>query len=194
MSELPSRAEALAIVQEYTESENLRRHMYAVEAAMRAYAGKLGEDPERWGVTGLLHDFDYERWPNDAHAPDREHPSEGVRILRERGVPEDVLQAILAHADYTGVPAETVMAKALRAVDELAGFIVACALVRPNRLADLKAKSVKKKMKDRSFAAAVNRDEMTSAAEELGVEMGEHIDFVVAAMRPIAAELGLEPQ
>jgi len=193
MSELPSRDEALAIVHEYTESENLRRHMYAVEAAMRAYAKKLGEDPERWGVTGLLHDFDYERWPNEALASDREHPSEGVRILRERGVPEDVLQAILAHADYTGVPAETVMAKTLRAVDELAGFIVACALVRPNRLADLKAKSVKKKMKDRSFAAAVNRDEMMSAAEELGVEMGEHIDFVVAAMRPIAAELGLEP-
>jgi putative nucleotidyltransferase with HDIG domain len=191
MSEIPSRDEALAIVHEYTQSENLRRHMYAVEAAMRAYAGQLGEDPERWGVTGLLHDFDYERWPNDERHADREHPSEGVRILRERGVPEDVLQAILAHADYTGVPAETGMAKTLRAVDELAGFIVACALVRPNRLADLKAKSVKKKMKDRSFAAAVNRDEMTSAAEELGVEMGEHIDFVVAAMRPIAAELGL---
>jgi len=194
MSELPSRDEALAIVHEYTESENLRRHMYAVEAAMRAYAEKLGEDPERWGVTGLLHDFDYERWPNEALASDREHPSEGVRILRERGVPEDVLQAILAHADYTGVPAETVMAKALRAVDELAGFIVACALVRPNRLADLKAKSVKKKLKDRSFAAAVSREEMLGAAEELGVEMGEHIDFVVSAMRPIAAELGLEPQ
>jgi putative nucleotidyltransferase with HDIG domain len=193
MSKLPSRDEALAIVHEYTASENLRRHMYAVEAAMRAYAEKLGEDPERWGVTGLLHDFDYERWPNDAHAPDSEHPSEGVRILRERGVPEDVLQAILAHADYTGVPAQTPMARALRAVDELAGFIVACALVRPNRLADLKAKSVKKKMKDRSFAAAVNREEMANAAEDLGVDMGEHIDFVVAAMRPIAAELGLEP-
>ncbi len=193
MSELPSRDEALEIVREYTESENLRRHMYAVEAAMRAYAGKLGGDAERWGITGLLHDFDYERWPNDGHSADREHPSEGVRILRERDVPEDVLQAILAHADYTGVPAETTMAKALRAVDELTGFIVACALVRPNRLADLKAKSVKKKMKDRSFAAAVNREEMVTAAEELGVEMGEHIDFVVAAMRPIATELGLEP-
>jgi len=194
MSELPSRDEALAIVHEYTQSENLRRHMYAVEAAMRAYAGKLGEDSERWGVTGLLHDFDYERWPNDAHHADQEHPSEGVRILRQRGVPEDVLEAILAHADYTGVPAETAMAKTLRAVDELAGFIVACALVRPNRLADLKAKSVRKKMKDRSFAAAVNREEMATAAEELGVDMSEHIDFVVASMRPIAAELGLEPR
>jgi putative nucleotidyltransferase with HDIG domain len=193
MSELPSRDEALAIVHEYTQSENLRRHMYAVEAAMRAYAAKLGEDSERWGVTGLLHDFDYERWPNDAHHADQEHPSEGVRILRQRGVPEDVLEAILAHADYTGVPAETAMAKTLRAVDELAGFIVACALVRPNRLADLKAKSVRKKIKDRSFAAAVNREEMAAAAEELGVDMSEHIDFVVASMRPIAAELGLEP-
>ena len=193
MSALPSRDEALALVHEYTQKENLRRHMYAVEAAMRAYAEKLGEDTERWGITGLLHDFDYERWPNDALQADREHPSEGVRILRESDVPEDVLQAILAHAAYTGVPADTIMAKALRAVDELAGFIVACALVRPNRLADLKAKSVKKKMKDRSFAAAVNREEMRDAAEELGEEMGEHIDFVVGAMRPIAADLGLEP-
>lgn len=194
MSELPSRDEAVALVHEYTQNVNLRRHMYAVEAAMRAYAEEMGEDQERWGVTGLLHDFDYERWPNDDRQPDREHPSEGVRILRERGVPEDVLEAILAHADYTGVPAESRMAKTLRAVDELAGFIVACALVRPNRLADLKAKSVKKKLKDRSFAAAVNRDEIREAAEELGVELGPHIDFVIGAMRPIAGELGLEPQ
>jgi len=194
MSELPSRDEAIALMHEYTQNLNLRRHMYAVEAAMCAYADEMGEDRERWGVTGLLHDFDYERWPNDDHLPDREHPSEGVRILRERGVPEDVLQAILAHADYTGVPAESRMAKTLRAVDELAGFIVACALVRPNRLADLKAKSVKKKLKDRSFAAAVSREEIRGAAEELGVELGQHIDFVIGAMRPVAAELGLEPQ
>ncbi len=192
MSDLPTRNEALAIVEEYTKSENLRKHMYAAEAAMRAYATRFGEDPDRWGVTGLLHDFDYERWPNEAHAPDREHPSEGVRRLRERGVPDDVCQAILAHAEYTGVEPDSRMALALRAVDELTGFIVACALVRPRRLADLTAKSVRKKLKDRSFAAAVSREEMRSAAEALGVDMSEHIDFVIEAMRSIADQLGLE--
>jgi putative nucleotidyltransferase with HDIG domain len=188
---LPSRAEALALVEEYTDNLNLRRHMFAVEAAMRAYAGKYGEDPERWGLAGLLHDFDYERWPNDEHAPDREHPSEGVRILREQGYPEDILHAILAHADYTGVPAQTHMDRALRAVDELTGFIVACSLVRPHGIMDLEPRSVKKKMKDSSFAAAVDRDEMRAAAEELGEEWTEHVTFVIGAMRGIVDDLGL---
>lgn len=191
MSAIPSRDEALALVHEYTENENLRRHMLAVEAAMRAYAERYGEDPDLWGVTGLLHDFDYERWPNDEHLPDREHPSAGVSILRERGVSEEILEAILAHAEYTGVEARTRMAKALRAVDELTGFIVACALVRPNGILDLKPKSVKKKMKDRSFAAAVDREAMVAACEELGEEMPEHIGFVIEAMRVIADRLGL---
>ncbi|MEJ2319620.1 MAG: HDIG domain-containing protein [Gemmatimonadales bacterium] len=192
MSEIPSRGEALAIVHEYTENENLKKHMYAVEAAMRAYARKFEEDEERWGLTGLLHDFDYERWPNPNHSPTEEHPSAGQEILREQGVPDDVLRAIMSHAEYTGVVPETRMEKTLRAVDELTGFIVACALVRPNGISDLKPKSVKKKMKDRSFAAAVDREAMGTAAEELGVEMTEHIQFVIEAMREIAGDLDLE--
>lgn len=192
MSPVPSREEALALVHEFTGNENLRKHMYAVEAGMRAYAEKLGEDPDLWGVTGLLHDFDYERWPNHEHRPEEGHPSAGVAILRERGVDEEICRAILAHAGYTGVPAESRMAKALRAVDELTGFIVACALVRPNGIMDLKAKSVKKKMKDKSFAAAVDREAIRRECEELGEELGAHIDFVIGAMRGIAGELGLE--
>lgn len=192
MSDLPSREEALAIVHEYTANENLRKHMYAVEAAMRSYARHFGEDEERWGVTGLLHDFDYERWPNAAHSPTEEHPSTGQPILREHGVPEDVLRAIMSHAEYTGVEPETRMEKSLRAVDELTGFVVACSLVRPNGIVDLKPKSVKKKMKDRSFAAAVDRDAMRVAADGLGVEMTEHIQRVIEAMRDIAGDLGLE--
>lgn len=189
---LPPRAEALALVEEYTENVNLRRHMFAVEAAMRAYAEKYGEDPERWGLAGLLHDFDYERWPNDERAPDRGHPSEGVRILREKGYPEDICQAILAHArEYTGVEPETRMATALCAVDELTGFLVACSLVRPHGIMDLKPRSVKKKMKDSSFAAAIDRDEMRAAAEELGEEWSEHVAFVIGAMRGIVDELDL---
>ena len=188
---LPSRAEALALVEEYTDNVNLRRHMFAVEAAMRAYAEKYGEDPERWGLAGLLHDFDYERWPNDDQAPDREHPSEGVRILREKGYPEDILHAILAHADYTGVPAESRMDRTLRAVDELTGFLVACSLVRPHGIMDLAPRSVKKKMKDSSFAAAVDRDDMRLAAEELGEEWTEHVTFVIDAMRGIVDDLDL---
>jgi putative nucleotidyltransferase with HDIG domain len=188
---IPTRDEALALVHEYTESPSLRRHMLAVEAAMRAYARKYGEDEDRWGVTGLLHDFDYERWPNDAHAADSEHPSTGVAILRERGVDEDVLDAIMAHADYTGVVATTRMAKALRAVDELTGFIIAVALVRPTKLIGMGAKSVRKKMKDRAFAAAVSREEMTENCEALGEEMSEHVAFVIGAMQGVADELGL---
>ena len=192
MSEIPSRAEALAIVHEYTENENLRKHMYAVEAAMRAYARKFEEDEERWGITGLLHDFDYERWPNPDHSPTAGHPSAGQEILRKRGVPDDVLRAIMSHAEYTGVDPETRMEKTLRAVDELTGFVVACSLVRPNGIRDLKAKSVKKKMKDRSFAAAVDREAMRAAAEDLDADMTEHIQFVIDAMREIAGDLDLE--
>jgi putative nucleotidyltransferase with HDIG domain len=191
MTHVPSREEALALVHEYTENENLRKHMYAVEAAMRDYAHRYGEDPERWGVTGLLHDFDYERWPNHEHDPERGHPSEGVRILRERGVPEDICQAILAHAEYTGVEPETRMARALRAVDELTGFLVACALVRPGGITDLEPRSVKKKMKDRAFAKGVDREQMREACEALGEDFTEHVAFVIGSMRRIAAELGL---
>ena len=188
---LPSRAEALRLMHEYTQNENLRRHMLAVEAAMRAYARKFGEDEELWGLTGLLHDFDYERWPNEAHHPTEEHPSTGVAILRDKGYPEEMLRAILGHATYTGTPRESRMAKALFAVDELTGFLTACALVRPNGITDLAVKSVKKKMKDPAFARAVDREEMQEAAAELGEPFEAHVAFVIDAMRGIAPELGL---
>ena len=188
---VPNRDEALALVDEYTESPSLRRHMLAVEVAMRAYAQKYGEDADLWGVTGLLHDFDYERWPNDAQTPDQEHPTTGVTILRKKNVDEDILHAIMAHADYTGVKASSLMARALRAVDDLTGFLVACALVRPTKLQGMKAKSVRKKMKDKAFAAAVSREEMRQNCEELGEDMGEHTTFVIEAMQGIAGELGL---
>jgi putative nucleotidyltransferase with HDIG domain len=166
--------------------------MLAVEAAMRAYARKFGEDEEQWGLAGLLHDFDYERWPNEEHAPDRGHPSEGVRILRSMGVPEPVLQAILGHANYTGVPRETLLAKALFAVDELTGLITATALVKPSRsLNEVDARSVRKKMKDKAFARAVSREDIVAGAAELGVDLDEHIQFVIEAMRSRAALLGL---
>jgi len=187
-----TRDEALALMQEYTESDALRKHMYAVEAAIRAYARKYDEDEEEWGVVGLLHDFDYERYPNDARSPTEEHPSFGVGVLREKDLPEPMLQAILGHASYTGVPRESLMAKALFAVDELCGFLIACALVRPSRsLADLKVKSVKKKIKDKAFARAVSREEMQQGAEELGVPFDEHVQFVIEALRPIEDRLGL---
>jgi putative nucleotidyltransferase with HDIG domain len=192
MSDIPTRADALALMHEYTRNENLRKHMYAVEAAMAAYAARYGEDDALWALTGLIHDFDYERWPNDAHSPTEEHPSTGVAILQERGFPEEMLDAIMAHAEYTGIPAETRLARALRAVDELAGFVVACSLVRPNGIADLTAKSVKKKLKDRSFAAAVDREAIREGTEQLGEDLTEHIDFVIEAMRGIADTLELE--
>jgi putative nucleotidyltransferase with HDIG domain len=190
---LPTRDDALAIVREYTASESLRKHMLAVEAAMRAYAEKFGEDPERWGLAGLVHDFDYERFPNDAHSSTEEHPSEGVRILRARGWPEDILQAILGHATYTNVARETTMARALFAVDELTGLVTATALVRPSKsLHEVDAKSVRKKMKDKAFARGVNRDDVILGAQELGVDLDAHIQFVIDAMRTRAAELGLQ--
>jgi len=190
---LPPRADALALMHEYTASDSLRKHMLAVEAAMRAYADHFGEDPDRWGLAGLLHDFDYERYPNASHSPDAEHPAEGVRVLRARGYPEDVLQAVLGHATYTGVPRETRMARALFAVDELAGLITATALVRPSRsLNDLDARSVRKKMKDRAFARGVSREDVTDGAAGLGIALDEHIAFVITAMQRIAPALGLD--
>ncbi len=189
MSNMPTREEALALMHEYTENVNLRKHMYAVEAAMRSYARKYGEDEQVWGVTGLIHDFDYERFPNEALSPTEEHPSSGVAILRERGWPDEVLHAVMAHAEHTGVKPETRMANTLRAVDELTGFVIACSLVRPTGISDLRAKSVKKKMKDRSFAAAVNREEIREYTEVIGEDLTEHIDFVIDAMRGIADTL-----
>ena len=189
---LPSRADALALMHEYTQSDSLRKHMLAVEAAMRAYAVKFGEDPDRWGLAGLIHDFDYERYPNAEHSPTEGHPAHGVRVLRERGWPDDILAAIMGHGTYTGVARETLMAKALFAVDELTGLVTATALVRPSRsVNEVDAKSVKKKMKDKGFARGVNRDDVLLGAQELGVELDDHIQFVVDAMRGVADSLGL---
>jgi len=189
---LPSREDALALVHEYTASDSLRKHMLSVEAAMRAYAGKFGEDPERWGLAGLVHDFDYEKFPNAAHSATEEHPAEGVRILRSKGFPEDILQAILGHATYCNVPRETRMAKALFAVDELTGLITASALVKPSRsVHEVEASSVRKKMKDKAFARGVNRDDVINGAAELGVPLDEHIAFVIEAMRGVAPSIGL---
>ena len=193
MTTLPARADALALVNEYTASESLQKHMLAVEAAMRAYAEKFGEDAERWGLAGLLHDFDYERWPNAAHSPTEEHPAEGVRILRALGYPEDILEAILGHATYSGVPRESRMAKALFAVDELTGLVTATALVRPTRsIHEVEVRGVRKKMKDKAFARGVSREDVIAGAAELGVDLDEHIQFVIDAMRHVAPSLGLE--
>jgi putative nucleotidyltransferase with HDIG domain len=183
-----NREESWELLCEWTESDSLRKHMLAVEAGMRAYARKFGEDEEKWGITGLLHDMDYEKHPT----PD-EHPMVGVRELESKGYPEDVLHAIKAHADYLDVPRDTLMAKTLYAVDELSGFIVACALVRPEGLEGLRAKSVRKKMKQKSFAAAVNREDIVRGAEELGVDLNEHIEFVAGALRDRSDVLGLVP-
>ncbi len=173
----------------WTESDSLRKHMLAVEAAMRAYARCFGEDEEKWGITGLLHDMDYEKHPT----PD-EHPMVGVRELESRGYPDDVLHAIKGHADYLDVSRDTLMSRTLYAVDELSGFIVACALMRPEGLENMKARSVRKKMKQKSFAAAVNRDDIVRGAEELDVELNEHIEFVAEALRERSGELGLTPR
>ncbi len=181
------RNEAINIVHEYVKNENLVRHMLAVEAAMRFYAEKYGENQDTWGITGILHDFDWE-----IHPTLEEHPLAGAPILRERGVPEDIVRAILSHADHTGIPRETRMEKALYACDEITGLITAVALVRPSRsLLDLEASSVKKKWKDRAFAAGANREEIAKSAEEFGIELWEHVGNVILAMRRIAPELGL---
>ena len=180
------RESAVAIVNEYISNENLIRHMLAVEAAMRFYADKLEQDQDLWGITGLLHDFDWEIHPNL-----EEHPTAGVPILREKGVPDEIIQAILSHADHTGVPRTTLMQKGLYACDEITGLITAVALVRPSRsLDDLKIKSVKKKWKDQRFAAGANREEIAQAAEDFGVELWEHVGNVLLAMRGIGGELG----
>jgi putative nucleotidyltransferase with HDIG domain len=181
-----NRDAALTILKEYTKNDALLKHMYAVESAMRAYARKFNADEEEWGIVGLLHDFDYEMYPN---APD--HPLKGSEILREKGYPEAVRRAILGHASYTGVPRDTQMAKALFACDEICGFIMACSVIRPNKIADLEVSSVKKKLKDKGFARNVNRDEVTQGAEELGVPLDEHIRFVIDAMKSISPALGL---
>jgi putative nucleotidyltransferase with HDIG domain len=182
-----TRDEALAIVHEYIKNENLFKHMLSVEAAMRFYAEKYGEDVELWGNTALLHDFDWE-----IHPTAEQHPAEGAPILRERGVPEVMVRAILSHGDNTGVTRDSLMEKALNACDEITGMITAVALVRPSRsLYDLEPSSVKKKWKDKAFAAGANREEMEHAAQEFGVELWEHVGNVITAMRRIAPELGL---
>jgi putative nucleotidyltransferase with HDIG domain len=183
-----NRADAFALLSEYTQNPSLIKHMLAVEAAMRAYARKLGEDEERWGIVGLLHDFDYERWPD---APD--HPLKGAEILRERGYPDDLIYAIKSHADYLpDCPRVHLIDKALYACDELAGLITAAALVRPNGITDLKAESVKKKMKSKGFAKGVKREDVERGATDFGVELTSHIQFVIDAMKLHAVVLGLE--
>ncbi len=182
-----TRLEALELLHAYTESESLRKHAYAVEAAMRAYARRMGADEERWGLVGLLHDFDYERWPQP---PD--HTREGARILRERDVDEEIVEAILSHAEWNGIARDTPLKKALFAVDELSGLITAVAYVRPSRsLSEVDVAAVRKKMKDRTFARAVRREDITEGAESMGVELDEHIRICIEALRGIHAELGL---
>jgi putative nucleotidyltransferase with HDIG domain len=182
-----TREEALALLHEYTASESLRKHAYAVEAAMRAYARKLGGDEEQWGLTGLLHDFDYERWPVPP-----EHTQRGAPILRERGVPEAIIRAILSHAEWNELPRETPMEKTLFAVDELAGFVTAVAYIRPSKkLADVDVAAVKKKMKDKAFARAVRREDIIEGAAALDVPLEEHVATVIAAMQRISDQLGL---
>ncbi len=183
-----NRTEAWDLLCEYTKNENLRKHALAVEACVRAYARKFSEDEENWSVVGLIHDFDYEAYPT---APD--HPLKGSEILKGKGVSEEIRRAILGHADYTGVPRDTLLAKVLFACDELAGFVTACALVRPDRIASLEAKSVRKRMKDKAFARSVSREDIIKGAEELGVPLDEHITFCIEAMRGIAGQLGLTP-
>jgi len=182
----PTREQAWETLTRYTRSEALRRHALAVEAATRAYARRFGEDEELWGVTALLHDFDYE-----IHPTLDKHPQDGAPILREEGYPEVVIEAILSHAEHLSVPRDTPLKKTLFACDELAGFIHACGLVRPDGIATLEPKSVKKKLKQPSFAAGVHRDEVYRGAEELGIHLDDHITNVIAALQPIAKELGL---
>jgi len=185
--ERPTRDQAWELLCEYTKTDSLRKHALAVEAAMRASARNLGEDEEAWGIVGLLHDFDYERWPNAT-----DHPHRGVEILAEKGYPEDWRRAILGHASYTGVARDSRMARALFAVDELSGFVIAVALVRPGKsLAEVDARAVRKKMKEKGFARSVNRDEILQGAAELGVDFDQHVAFVIGALLPVADQLGL---
>lgn len=190
-----TRDQAWELMCSWTASPALRAHMRAVELAMRHFAPRYGADPEWWGIVGLLHDFDYERFPNDARIADREHPTEGVNHLRTLGFPEEGCEAILGHAEFTHTPRTSDMAKALFAVDELAGFVVACALVRPSRsLADLESSSVRKKLKDKGFARGVSRDDVRNGADQLGLPIEDLIGEVIVALRPHEQELGLGPR
>jgi len=208
---MPTRDDAWKLLCEFTASESLRKHALAVEACVRAYARKYvsgiaavpvaptqgrqdaGDTEELWSLTALLHDFDYERWPNTEHSPTEGHPFEGSRILRERGYPEEMIRAILSHADYSGVARTTPLEHTLYACDELAGFLTACALVQPSKsIHDVKVESVKKKLKDKAFAKGVNRDDVRRGAEELAVPLEEHIAFCLEAMRASATDLGLQ--
>jgi putative nucleotidyltransferase with HDIG domain len=190
---MPTRDDAWTLLCEYTQNESLRKHALAVEACVRAYARKVGADEELWGNTALLHDFDYERWPNEEHHPSEGHPASGAPILREHGYPEEMIRAILSHGDYTGVPRETQLEHTLFACDELAGFLTACALVKPGKsILEVETDSVKRKLKDKAFARGVHRDDVRKGAEELGIPLEEHIAFCIAAMRAVAAALGLE--
>ena len=189
----PTRDEAWSLVCDWIESENLRKHLLGVEAAMRAYARERGGDEELWGVTGLVHDLDYERFP-DLDDTENGHPRTALRLFEELGWPQELIDAVAGHATFLGVPRETDMAKTLFAVDELSGFVAACAYVRPTGIEGMKPKSVKKKLKQPSFAAGVNRDEVVQGAEELGVDFDEHVAFVIAAMGERADELGLGPK
>lgn len=182
-----TREDAWALVEEYTDSESLRAHMLAVEAAMRGYARKFGEDVEEWGMLGLVHDFDYEKFKGE-----NGHPFVGVQILDKKGFPRDFRRAVLSHANYTGVPRESKMEKALYACDELSGFLVACALVRPSKsFKDMNVSSVKKKLKDKSFAAAVDREEIEAGAKDLGLPLDKHIENVIGFLAEVEEDLGL---
>jgi putative nucleotidyltransferase with HDIG domain len=179
-----NREDAWNLLCEYTQSESLRKHALAVEACVRAYARKNGADEELWGITALLHDFDYEKWPNAEHHPTQEHPYEGSKILREKGYPEEMIHAVLGHADYSGVARESALDKTLYACDELSGFLTAGALVKPSKkMADVEATSVKKKLKDKAFARGVNRQDVVRGAEELGIPLEEHIQFCITALQ-----------
>jgi putative nucleotidyltransferase with HDIG domain len=189
---MPTREDAWKLVCEYTASESLRKHMLAVETCVRAYARKFGSHEDQWGITALLHDFDYERWPNAGHAADHEHPAEGAKILRELGYSQETVRAILSHADYSGVPRESQLEHTLFACDELAGFLTACAYVRPSKsILDLEVDSVKRRLKDKAFAKGVSRDDVRRGAEELGIPLEEHVQFCIAALRENAEALGL---
>jgi putative nucleotidyltransferase with HDIG domain len=189
---MPTRDEAWQLVCEYTQSESLRKHMLAVEACVRAYARKFGADEDTWSQTALLHDFDYERWPNHEHSADREHPAEGSKILREHGYSEEIIRAILSHAEYCNVPRQSQLEHVLFACDEVAGFLTACTYVRPSKsILDLEVDSVKKRLKDKAFARGVSREDVRKGAEELGVPIEEHIAFCIAALRENADALGL---
>jgi len=189
---MPNRNDAWTLLCEYTQSDSLRKHALAVESCLRAYARKLGADEDTWSLAGLLHDFDYERWPNAEHQPTQEHPYAGSLILRDRGYSEEIITAILGHANYCGVPRVSPLDKTLFACDELSGFLTACALIKPSKsIHEVETASVKKKLKDKAFARGVSRDDIYKGAEELGVPLDDHITFCIQALRTIAPDLGL---